>query len=96
MLTGGHVEQGRTELVRFGCVACHEVPGIRGGTATVAVPLRGVADRQYLAGRLPNTPDNITRWIQHPQAVSPGTAMPDLGVGDQQARDIAAYLYSQR
>ena len=96
VLTGGDSERGRTELVSLGCIGCHEVDGIRGATATVAVPLRGVAMRQYLAGRLPNTPSNMMRWIQHPQAVSPGTAMPDLGVGDQQARDIAAYLYTMR
>ena len=96
VLTGGHAEQGRAELVRFGCVGCHAVPGIQGATATVAVPLEGVAMRQYLAGRLPNTPDNMARWIQHPQAIAPGTAMPELGVGDQQARDITAYLYSLR
>jgi putative membrane protein len=95
-LTGGDAARGRMELVRFGCIGCHEVPGIQGATATVAVPLQGVAMRQYLAGRLPNTPDTMTRWIQHPQALSPGTAMPELGVSDQQARDIAAYLYSLR
>ena len=95
-LTGGDAARGRMELVRFGCIGCHQVPGIQGATATVAVPLQGVAMRQYLAGRLPNTPDTMTRWIQHPQALSPGTAMPELGVGDQQARDIAAYLYSLR
>jgi cytochrome c len=52
--------------------------------------------RQYLAGRLPNTPDNMARWIQHPQSISPGNVMPELGVGDAEARDIVAYLYSRR
>ena len=96
MLTGGQAARGRTELIRLGCISCHEVPGIQGANATVAVPLRGVAMRQYVAGHLPNTPDNMIRWIQHPQALSPGTAMPELGASDQQARDMAAYLYSLR
>jgi cytochrome c1 len=42
---------------------------------------------------LPNTPDNLVRWLRDPQAVSPQTIMPDLGLGEPQARDIAAYLY---
>jgi cytochrome c1 len=49
-----------------------------------------------VAGKLPNTPDQLVRWIQQPQAVEPGTAMPDLGVSLAEARDIAAYLYTLR
>ena len=50
--------------------------------------------RVYIAGELPNTPENLTRWLQHPPQVEPKTAMPDMGVTDQDSRDIAAYLYS--
>jgi cytochrome c len=56
--------------------------------------LDGFADRRLVAGALVNRPENLIRWIRHPQGVLPGTVMPDLGVGEQQARDIAAYLYS--
>jgi cytochrome c1 len=35
------------------------------------------------------------QWIEHPRAINPQTAMPELGVTPAQARDIAAYLYSQ-
>jgi cytochrome c1 len=45
-----------------------------------------------LAGRLPNGPENLERWLRGPQAVKPGSAMPDLGVTERDARDIAAYL----
>lgn len=47
-----------------------------------------------IAGELPNTPDNLVRWIKDPKLVEPGTAMPDLGLSDEQARDVAAYLYT--
>jgi cytochrome c1 len=43
---------------------------------------------------LPNSADNLVRWIQHPRTIEPKTAMPDLGVSNQDARDIAAYLYT--
>jgi cytochrome c1 len=37
----------------------------------------------------------MERWIRDPQHVSPGTAMPDLGVGEGDARDITAFLYTR-
>ena len=50
----------------------------------------------YVAGVLPNTPDNIMRWIRNPKAVDEKTLMPALDVSDQDAVDIAAYLYSTK
>jgi cytochrome c1 len=35
---------------------------------------------------------DLARWIQHPQAVHPGTAMRELGVTPQDAEEIAQYL----
>ena len=55
----------------------------------------GVATRAIIAGHLANTPDNMQRWIRDPQQVSPGTAMPDLNVGEGDARDITAFLYTR-
>lgn len=49
-----------------------------------------------IAGELPNSPANLVRWIKDPKSVEPGTDMPDLGLTDQQARDVAAYLYTLR
>jgi len=43
-----------------------------------------------------NTPANLFRWIRTPQQVEAGTAMPNLGVTEEQARDIASYLYTLR
>ena len=52
-----------------------------------------MAGRSYLAGNLTNSAGNMVRWIQHPREVRPGTAMPDTGITEGEARDIAAYLY---
>jgi len=80
----------------YGCGACHVIPGVTGATGMVGPPLDGWSRRVYIAGNLANTPENLVRWIRYPQAVEPGTAMPDLGVNEADARDIAAYLYSLR
>ena len=50
----------------------------------------------FIGGVLPNTPDNMVRWIRAPHRFVPDGAMPDLGVTDRDALDIAAYLESLR
>ena len=82
-----------TVMKAFGCGSCHMIPGVDGADGRVGPGLGGIGDRWTIAGRLPNTPENLVRWIMHPQEVAPGTLMPDLGVPERQARDIAAYLY---
>jgi len=93
-VAGGDAERGRRALAAYGCGGCHTIPGVPGARARVGPPLTDFADRAYVAGRLPNQPAELVRWIRDPQGVSPGTAMPNLGVGEAAARDIAAYLYT--
>ena len=95
-LTGGDPDRGVASIGRYGCAACHTIPGIRGANAAVGPPLTRIASRSYLAGQIQNTPANMVRWIQHPREVEKGTAMPEMGVTDSDARDIAAYLYTLR
>lgn len=93
-LTGGNPDRAPAAIQKYGCGSCHEIPGIAGARADVGPPLGGVGERAYVGGVLTNTPDNLVRWIMTPRAVSPRTAMPELGVTEGEARDIAAYLYS--
>ena len=95
-LTGGNVDRGKTAIGKYGCGSCHTIPGIDGAQATVGPPLTGIAVRGYLAGHLTNSPDNMMKWIQHPQRIDPQVVMPEMGVTDQDARDITAYLYTLR
>ena len=88
----GDVGRGRLALTQYACSACHTIPGITGSSPQVGPPLKGLASRSLIAGKLANTPDNLMRWLRHPQAVKPQTAMPDLGVTEEHARDMAAYL----
>jgi cytochrome c2 len=93
-LTGGWPDKGREEIQRAGCAACHTIPGIPGADRLVGPPLRGIASRDYIGGVLPNTPENMVKWLQDPPAHSPKTVMPRLNLTEQQARDISAYLYT--
>ena len=95
-LTGGDPGKGMIAIDKYGCGGCHTIPGVAGATATVGPPLTNIASRGVLGGHLTNTPDNMERWIKKPQQVDPKNVMPDLGVTDQDAKDITAYLYTLR
>lgn len=88
------IERGRLALTQFACHACHMIPDITGSEVFVGPPLDAFGKRKYIAGVLPNGNDNLQRWIRDPHAITPNTAMPTLGVGERDARDMAAYLLS--
>jgi cytochrome c len=93
-LTGGDAKRGADVVRTYRCGSCHEIPGIRGADGNVGPPLTNLVHRGFIAGQLPNTPANLVRWIKDPPAVEANTAMPVLGLSEQQARDVAAYLYT--
>lgn len=90
----GNPQHGRQLIVSYGCGSCHVIPGIYTARGLVGPPLFFFSRRTIIAGELPNSPDNLVRWLLNPPGVEPGTAMPNLGLNQQQAQDIAAYLYT--
>lgn len=94
--TGGEVNRGAQLISHYDCGSCHIIPGIQRANGLVGPPLLMFAKRTFIAGEVPNTPDNLEKWIEDPQSIEPATAMPKLGVDHQQAQDIAAYLYTLR
>jgi cytochrome c oxidase assembly factor CtaG/cytochrome c2 len=95
-MTGGEPGIGKQVMQQYGCASCHTIPGIPRAHALVGPSLEHIASRMYIAGVLPNTPENMLRWLQNPLAVDPLTAMPDLGVTEADARHMAGYLYTLR
>jgi len=95
-VTGGDPDKGKAAITRYGCVACHSIPGVKNATALVGPPLDRMALRHYIGGVAENTPENMILWIQNPHSFSPRTAMPNLRVTDGDARDITCYLYTLR
>lgn len=84
--------RGRRLIAERGCIACHTVPGVGGPASKVGPPLDNMARQAYVAGVLPNTPDNLVRWLLDPPAINPRTAMPNTGLRTADAQDIAAFL----
>ena len=95
-MTGGDPARGPDLMRKYGCQPCHTVPGVVGADGLVGTPLAGIASRSYIAGVLPNAPQNMLRWIADPKKVDSLTAMPNVGVTPSDARHIAAYLYTLR
>ena len=92
VVTKGNAKLGKEAIERYHCGACHTIPGVKGADKLAAPPLTHFAERSFIAGQLRNSEDNLVRWIRDPQAVEPGTAMPNLNVTEEDARNIAAYL----
>lgn len=95
-LTGGDPRRGARVIADRGCGTCHVIPGIRGASGLAGPPLMWMASRLYIAGRVPNDADAMIRWVRTPEAIDPLTAMPNLGLSEQEARDVTAYLYTLR
>lgn len=95
-IPGADVARGRALVAEVGCGACHVVPGVAGPAGAVGPPLDDFGRRALIAGIAPNRPDTLVRWLMDPPSLSPGTAMPALGLSEAQARDVAAFLYTLR
>jgi cytochrome c2 len=93
-ITGGNPMDGREAMKQYGCRTCHTVRGVEGATAKVGPELNGLRDRMTIAGKIPNSPENLMQWIRFPHSIDPHTAMPNMSVTEQDAKNIAAYLYS--
>lgn len=88
----GDHREGRLLLEQYDCGRCHVIPGVRRAHGVEAPTLAAFQRRVYIAGEVPNQPAELVHWIVDPRALVPDTSMPDLGVSDQHARDMGAYL----
>jgi len=73
-MTGGDPSRAPHLIRRYGCAGCHTISGISGGDGQVGGPLTNIKHRVYVGGVLPNSANNLVRWIVSPQDFSPRTA----------------------
>lgn len=91
---GGDSERGRSLIAARHCGACHTIPRVTGAVGVVGPRLAGIARRTFIGGSMPNTPQNLARWVRNPHNIDPTTAMPAVGLDDAQALDVATFLYA--
>lgn len=76
-----------------GCVACHSLAAHNAPKGMVGPNLANVGARAYIAaGTLKNDDINLARWIREPQSIKKGVLMPNLGVTEEEAKSLVAYL----
>jgi cytochrome c oxidase subunit 2 len=90
--TGAQARAGARVFMSNQCASCHRIAGTP-AQGTVGPDLTHVASRTTLASNtIPNTPAQLAAWISNPQAIKPGTRMPDLGLSQSQVAQIVSYL----
>lgn len=93
---GGDAAIGKRLVTQYQCGACHKIPGIPAATGDAGPALQTVGRLSYIAGGIPNEPVRMVAFLRDPPAVKPQTSMPALGLTEQEARHMAAYLYTLR
>jgi cytochrome c1 len=93
--TGGVGARAIPIMVANGCAGCHTITGVPGAQGLVGPRLDAtLATKVYVGGVLANNPENLIRWLRAAREIDPRTAMPSTGISEQEARDVAAYLYA--
>lgn len=95
MPSTGDPDRGREVFLQYGCASCHATPDVPSVSDGIGPDLHDFADNVYIAGQIPNRPEELIQWIRQPQQMIPGSVMPDMGVTQQDAEDIAAFLYTR-
>ena len=95
-IAGGDAKVGKQLVEQYQCGSCHAIPEVAAARGTTGPGLEGFGRRSYIAGRFPNNEGALTRWLVNPPAMKPGTLMPDLGVSQDDAGHMAAFMYTLR
>ena len=93
-VAGADAGRGRKVVERVACGACHVIPGVPWPQGRVGPSLDGFARQALVAGRFPNEPDILARFVRDAPSLAPQTGMPAMPITEQEARDVAAYLYT--
>jgi len=90
--SAGEAAKGAEVFREKNCVNCHSIAGLM-TRGRVAPDLTHVGSRATLAsGTLPNTSENLAKWLTDPQSVKKGALMPEIGLENDQIKDLVAYL----
>jgi len=91
------VAQGQKLFLMKGCVGCHSLVAYNAPKGLLGPNLANVGARTYIAaGTLPNTDENLAHWIRVPQDVKHGVLMPNLGVTEDEAKALVAFLRTHK
>lgn len=87
---------GKSIIFKVGCGVCHVIPGVPGANGTVGPSLERFAERNLIGGVVPNRPELLAQWVRDAPSLIAETGMPDLPITEEEARNVAEYLYTLR
>jgi cytochrome c oxidase subunit 2 len=94
---GPEYAKGEKLFMTKGCMGCHSLQAVKAPKGLIGPNLANVGARSHIAaGWLKNTDENLERWIREPQTVKKGVLMPNLGVTEEEARALRAYLRAHK
>lgn len=93
-MPGASAARGQLAIARTGCASCHVIPGVEWPRGKVGPPLEGFAARPLIAGQYPNEPAVLADYVRNAPKYTPRAGMPAMPLTPQEARDVAAYLYT--
>ena len=92
-----NLARGKRLVVEHGCLGCHKYRG-RGGVLGPDITYVGEKTVHDYDFRHVHGEHTVENWLfthfKSPAAVVPNTLMPEMGLSDEQARDLAAYMIS--
>jgi cytochrome c len=91
---GGDPDIGQELVIAYECTSCHYIPGFQESSGHDAPGLQLWPNRAFVAGAAPNRPENVISFLMDPEGIQPGSAMPNLGISEEEARHITAYLFT--
>ncbi len=88
--------EGKAVFLSQSCVNCHRIRGTS-AQGTYAPDLTHLMSRDTLAaGMVPNSPEELRRWVVDPQSVKPGCLMPAFGLVGRERDRLYDYLRTLR
>ncbi len=91
----GDAAEGARVFQQLKCGDCHTVSPAD-TRSLIGPPLAHIATRRILGGEIPNTAENLARWIADPQSIKPGNRMPNPRLSSAEVRVLTAFVESLR
>jgi len=88
--------EGEAVFMHNACINCHTIGGTV-STGRFGPDLTHVASRDTIAsGAVPNTPQNLRKWIDDPDSLKHGSLMPSMHLNAHDLNAVTAYLTQLR
>ncbi len=90
------VSEGQRIFETTACINCHAVSGTV-ANGRFGPDLTHLMSRDTIgAGAVPNTSENLRRWIRNPNTIKPGSLMPAMELTEKELDAVTAYLETLR